>query len=1164
MADRSDLLAIIRQVRRRWRLKVALGGLVRAAILAVVALLASSYALQALRFSPGAILTFRVILGVVAIGLVAWCVVRPLLRRVPDDKVALYLEEHEPGSNSSIVSAIALDDRSASPALTRRVIEQAIERCDAVERGRTLERPQLRRYSAVLTATLAVATLAFLVGPQFLRHGLSALLLVSRDVQAASPYRIQVTPGHATIARGADQTITATLDGFSSEQAELVLRKAADAPFERVPLVRSDEGGAFETMIFDVAAPIDYFVEANGVRSPVFRLNVVDLPYVQKLELEYHFPAYTGLAPQKVEVGGDIAVLRGTEVRLRATPTIASPQGQLVLDDARKVALAREADGSFTGRFVVEKEGFYRIDLARASGEFVAASPQHAIDALDDQPPVVSIAKPGRDTRATPVEEVYVEARADDDFGVRDLQLVYSVNGGPEKTVRLFSGSEKPQEEISAGHTFYLEELEVEPGDSVAYYAKVSDNDRVAGPKSVMSDMYFLQVRPFRKDFKPAPSQAGGGGGAGGDVGALSQQQRQIISGTFNVARDRRRYTAEKLRESSVVLTLSQARLREQVEGLVSRMNSRLVEPDPAFKTIAELLPQAATAMREAEGKLTARDPNAALAPEQRALQFLQKAEEEFELQVGTNRNGGGGGGAGSIAEDLADLFQLELDKLANQYETAERAQLENADQQIDELAERLKELARRQEQEAERQRRRAAAGQAAQGGGAGQRALAEQAEEAARRLEQLSREQQRPELMDAARRMREAADAMRRAAASGDRNAAAQAAAALDRLREAERRLERGRAARGERDVQDAIRRADEIAAEQEQIGADVQALPQAGGARGEQLGQLTERKNALESKVADLERQLDRTANEIRRDQREAARKVQEAANSIRDNKIKERIRYSKGIVQGGTPEQAQGFEEEIGANIDALREKLGEAARSLSRSDADAMGETLDKARQLARGLESLDERMRERAGQRGERQGNRGEEGQQGQSGQQGQESREGQQGQGQAGQQGQGGRGGENQSGARTDGRGGDGDTRGPFGPGGGYGDRRPWGFSGDDIRQFRNEVRQWSSEMQDLRRRLSEQGLPAGDLDEILRAFRQLDADRVYKDAAELERLQTFVVEGFKRFEYGLRRRASAANTEPVLSGSDEVPQNYRQLVEEYYRSLSRRRSPER
>ena len=43
---------------------------------------------------------------------------------------------------------------------------------------------------------------------------------------------------------------------------------------------------------------------------------------MQKLELEYHFPAYTGLEPRKVEDGGDIAVLNGTEVRVRVVPTM--------------------------------------------------------------------------------------------------------------------------------------------------------------------------------------------------------------------------------------------------------------------------------------------------------------------------------------------------------------------------------------------------------------------------------------------------------------------------------------------------------------------------------------------------------------------------------------------------------------------------------------------------------------------------------------------------------------------------------------------------------------------------------------------------------------------------------------------------------------------------
>ena len=65
----------------------------------------------------------------------------------------------------------------------------------------------------------------------------------------------------------------------------------------------------------------------------MFTLDVVDLPYVQRLELEYHFPAYTGLEPRNVEDGGDIAVLTGTEVRVTVTPTMTTPAGRIVLHE---------------------------------------------------------------------------------------------------------------------------------------------------------------------------------------------------------------------------------------------------------------------------------------------------------------------------------------------------------------------------------------------------------------------------------------------------------------------------------------------------------------------------------------------------------------------------------------------------------------------------------------------------------------------------------------------------------------------------------------------------------------------------------------------------------------------------------------------------------------
>ena len=84
--------------------------------------------------------------------------------------------------------------------------------------------------------------------------------------------------------------------------------------------------------------------------------------------------------------------------------------------------------------------------------------------------------------------------------------------------------------------------------------------------------------------------------------------------------------------------------------------------------------------------------------------------------------------------------------------------------------------------------------------------------------------------------------------------------------------------------------------------------------------------------------------------------------------------------------------------------------------------------------------------------------------------------------------------------------------------------------------------------------------MPAGpELEEVLRGLRQLDDDRVYKDAKELERLQTLVGEGLKRFEFGLRRKVEDAQVDqPTLNTSDEVPRGFRDQVEEYFRSLSK------
>ena len=102
-----------------------------------------------------------------------------------------------------------------------------------------------------------------------------------------------------------------------------------------------DDGAVREHDLPRRQESFEYFVQSAGVRSPVFRIEAAELPFVERMEMEFVYPAYTGLAPRMIDQGGDIAVLRGTTVRLRVHSTMPT-QGRA--DRAR-----REGDGAADG-----------------------------------------------------------------------------------------------------------------------------------------------------------------------------------------------------------------------------------------------------------------------------------------------------------------------------------------------------------------------------------------------------------------------------------------------------------------------------------------------------------------------------------------------------------------------------------------------------------------------------------------------------------------------------------------------------------------------------------------------------------------------------------------------------------------------------------------------
>jgi hypothetical protein len=1179
-------------------------------VLAAVLLL-TGWAVHRYRFNSAAVLGFRLVAVLLFLSSIYLALIRPLFKRISDARLARLIEEATPGAEDRLVTAVEYGEyerqRTISPAIINRLQSDANDFSSTLNLGNIIRRSRLLTYGIAAFASLLIFAGVLKWGPREISEGVAQLVTPTTLAASKNSLSIKVRPGTARVPKGSDQDILATLVNFESQTVTVYSRPLGSKDdFQGQTMEPGKARNDFRFSIFNIQDSVEYFVESNSVKSETYKLNVVDLPYVKQLDLVLNFPSFTRMPAKVLEDGGDIAALKGTAVKITAQLSGKVRAARIVFPDGRKTDM--KAEGSnFVGELSVSANSSYYIELVSVDGESYRGSNEYDITVLDDQPPSISFDKPGRDRKATNLEEVFTQARAEDDYGVLAMDLHFSVNGGAEKKVGLQQLTQESARSLTGTYTFFLEEYGLKPGDFISYYAKARDAN-----SEVTSDIYFIEVKPFEMEYRQSQQQGGGGGGQGDqDQNALSRRQKDLIAATHRLIREGEKYTEQERKDGYAAVATGQEKLRTDTLEFLERMNRRLGGDLDSQKQVAEMaenLRQAAKEMEGATPPLQREAGRDALPPEQRSLQKLLAADAIFrEVQVAFgNQSGDGGSGQQREQQELAGLFELELDKMKNQYETVQRAQRQQAEQQKSEAERRLEELARRQEQALEEQRRRAQQGAANSSGGGNQRQqqeLIEETRKAARELERLSRERRDAQMQELARQLNQTADEMQKAQASSRTNqndSISQNERALDRLRQAQERLQQMNGSQGgqqnarggqsgrQQEVSELRQRAAQAAARQREIAKDMEDLARRGGQNGQDENsrrareQLAERKDTLADSVNSLQQDLEASARGM--GQQRAGRQLKDAADSIARDRVAERIKEGKQNL-GNQSGNARNEERAIERSLNNLSERLQAAEQSARGANGSSAEEALDRTRQLADNLDSLrrrlDEMNRQRGNQNGQQQGQQqngqqpgqqqGQQGQRGQQsqqqGQQGQEGQQGQRGQsGQSGQQGQqqGQQGQEGQRGQQSGQQQGQQQGGSPNGsPGGPQGNRYggAWGTSGNDYwdpRQAPAEIRERLREAQDLRREWGTTSGSPRQLDEAIEELRRLADGRMEGDAATAALLKADVIEPLRQLELELSKKVNqSARTNLRLRDEGAAPDKYKKAVEEYYRRLS-------
>jgi hypothetical protein len=760
MTARSQLEAYLREFRERLkRLIVARGSAVIGVTALILTLLAVYFGTRR-AFDPEFVIGARAVLVLGLAAAAAWLLVVPL-RVLRTTRGVHDIERRAPAFDGRIET---YDDLTrATPAVPSPFVDLLAEDSLKVA-ARSPVAANVRTREISIPAVVAVAAAAVLVwfaafGPDNWRYGVRHLWAGWLLENTLPPQRIAVSPGDGAVRRGGDLAIEAIAEGFDPATMDVYARFASRTDWQAVPMQRVRGGDGFDFTFFAVREELRYYVSAAGIRSQEYGIEVVDLPEVTQIKLTYEYPTWTKLEPRVEEHGSDIRAVEGTVVTVEVHTDQPLANAMLVANDAEVPLQTVGNVGTATLR--VDADGEYHV-ATLFNEDRVGLTEDYLISLVPDKKPTVKIAKPGRDWRASNIEEVTVNVEANDDFDLDGLELRYSVNGGDWATVTL------PVDGVQAslGEILYLEDLRqplapeaaeqdlvdlsrpltledlralreefeaqaeaeaeaqaalgteaeaspsertLEPGDLISYYAVATDRGQ-----SVQTDLFFVEVQPFERSF----TQASGGGGAGGggqqQQDEISRRQKEILVATWNLIREQKEQASfldeQQLEDNARMLAELQRTLADQARTLASRARARqLTGTDPRIRTFVESLDQAVAAMAPAAERLGDIALAEAVPSEQRALQHLLRAEAVFtDIQVSMQRNGGAGGGL--AGRDLSELYELEMDLEKNQYETEAPVALEGeqqGQQELDEAIAKLQELARRQEQLAQDAARR-------------------------------------------------------------------------------------------------------------------------------------------------------------------------------------------------------------------------------------------------------------------------------------------------------------------------------------------------------------------------------------------------------------------------------------------------------------------------
>ncbi|HEX5442940.1 MAG TPA: hypothetical protein VFW87_03885, partial [Pirellulales bacterium] len=448
-----------------------------------------------------------------------------LLRRINPVYAAHTIERNRPGIKNSLINFLLL--RSSPTGLAPRVYEameaQAVNALTAVHSDVPIDRTPLIRLMLALVGIVTCLALYGIISPKSPFASFRRVVAPWSDVAPPTRVRISdVQPGDATGFHDQHVAVSAEVSGVRSSESVTLYYSTLDGQVVRraVPMSLPENSYRFTAELppdnLGLQQDLEYWIEAGDAASPHHQIKVETPPTIVVETLEYEYPAYAELPPQRVSKQGDVQALEGTHVSLTAAANQDIRRANLDFECDGRNDLTMQIDGrranvAFTLGWDAKNQRpeheSYQLRFLNGDGHENPKPIRYTIDVIGDLPPEIALVEPQVD----PAEEISLKAGAslrltvqasDPDFKLAAVKLHARRSG-----LRLLEEgllAEPRAGQFTRDYMLDSRKLALKPGDAVEFWASADDNKQ---PEANHAETPHYTLRIASPDARPRPDQ---------------------------------------------------------------------------------------------------------------------------------------------------------------------------------------------------------------------------------------------------------------------------------------------------------------------------------------------------------------------------------------------------------------------------------------------------------------------------------------------------------------------------------------------------------------------------------------------------------------------------------------------------------------------------------